>query len=162
MSVTLEALQHMPGSRLLVKLHPGQGEWSWVSSQVRSSHASDRVRIARMEPLAPLLAWADLTLLHRSTVALESHAYGTPIAVIAVGGPVSGADAELGNLAPPVARASGEVVAIASDVSTETGRSAYLAVRSEALERAVGALDGGSSERIASLILEEASASAVT
>lgn len=161
-AVALEALEQLPGSRLLVKLHPGQGEWAWVIGQVRSSHAADRVRILRTEPLAPLLAWADLTLLHRSTVALESLAYGTPIAVIAVDGTVSGADAELRHLAPPVARLGREVVAIADDVATEGGRNAYLAIRSDALERAVGALDGGSSARIASLLLEEAAASART
>lgn len=161
-TVALEAVEKLAQSSLIVKLHPGQGEWSWVAGHVRSSHAADRVRILRTEPLAPLLAWADVTLLHRSSVALESLAYGTPIAVIGVDGTISGADAELRDLAPPVGRDGRDVVAIVSEVATEEGRAAYLAVRSEALERAVGALDGGSSARLASLLLAESTAIAPT
>ena len=158
-ATALAALERLPEARLVVKLHPGQGEWSWVAGQVRSSLAADRVRIARAEALPPLLRWADLTLLHRSTIALESLAYGTPIAVIGVAGTTSGADAELRNLAPPVARTDGDIVAIAEDVTSDAGRRRYLGERSEALERAVGPLDGRSSSRIASLLLEEAAAS---
>lgn len=160
--VALEALEQLPASRLLVKLHPGQGEWGWVSGQLKSSGVGDRARIARTQPLAPLLAWADLTLLHRSTVAVESLAHGTPIAVVSVAGTVSGADAELGELAPPVARMAHEVATIASEVTSEAGRVAYLAARSAPLERVVGALDGASSGRIASLLLEEAGIRAAT
>ena len=159
LAVALDAVERLAEGHLVVKLHPGQGEWSWVQAQVRSSRAATRVSIARTEPLAPLLAWADLTLLHRSTVALESLAYGTPIAVIAVEGTVSGADAELRHLGPPVARGGRDVVRIVGDVTTDEGRSAYLALRAVALERSVGTLDGGSAGRIASLLLQEAAAS---
>jgi len=143
-----------PSATLVLKLHPGDGRWEEVGAMVRDAGPQrSRIRVARREPLLPLLAWADALLVHRSTVAIEALAAGTPVLVGAVGSP-SPDDALPVELQLPqvhdVAGLSAELDAVAGP----PGRTAYLAAREAALELSIGPLDGQAAARIARYLLD--------
>jgi hypothetical protein len=147
-ATVLEATERLPDAVLIIKLHPGQGSWRFLEQQVRASRARDRIRILRRAPLYPLLGWASLTLLHRSTVAVEALAARSPVVVVDAAGARSGADLELAALGPPRVASTEELVVIAGDAPGES----YFGPRTTAITRLVGPLDGGSSARIADLV----------
>jgi len=148
-ATVLEAAERLPDAVLIIKLHPGQGNWRFLHGQVRDSPARDRIRILRRAPLYPLLGWASQTLLHRSTVAVEALAARSPVVVVDAPRARSGADLELAALKPPRVTTADELVALARDVPDEES---YFGPRTEAITRLVGPLDGASSARIADLI----------
>jgi len=149
--LALDGLASLPGACMVAKLHPGQGDWGFVKGILAGHPAGRRTRVLRREPLYPLLGWADVTLLHRSTVAVESLAAGTPVGLLGTTDAPGGADLELADLRLPHA-GGGDSVA---DLITSLGSSpeGYFSDRSAALRRIVGPLDGRSSERVAELLL---------
>jgi hypothetical protein len=153
--LALAAVATDPQAVLVVKLHPGDGRWEAVRRRVDEAPVKARVRIQRSEPIGPLLAWADLTLLHRSTVAIESLAAGTPVAIGAVGDESPG-DALPEELRLPEVTRSDELRRLAQAVATDETRRAFVAERWPAVLRVTGPLDGRSAERIATHLLADA------
>jgi glycosyltransferase involved in cell wall biosynthesis len=142
-----------PEAAIVLKLHPGDGRWGAVRAQVRAAGPlAERVRIVRRDPLQPLLAWADAVLLHRSTVAVEALAAGTPVIVAAVGAS-SPADALPEALELPVVATAAELAVAVAAVTGDTARRAFIAARRDAVQRSTGPLDGGSAARIARFLL---------
>jgi hypothetical protein len=149
LELALGTLASLPDAALIVKLHPGDGRWDEVHARVREAGAlRDRTRIVRTAPLYPLLHWADAVLLHRSTVAVEALAAGTPVIVGAVG--EASADDEMAPdlRLPEVADLDGLVAALTA-VTGEDARRTFVDDRRIALERTCGPLDGRVAERIA-------------
>ncbi len=147
-ALALDWLREEPHGALVVKLHPGEGRWREIRATLAASSVSDRARVVHREPLEPLLLWADVTLLHRSTVAVESLAAGTPVVV----GDVdvdSVADRELAELNLPRTAAVPELRLVVADLANPGGRDRYFAPRRAALEAAAGPLDGRTAARIA-------------
>ena len=68
--MALDALDALEAT-LTVKLHPGDGDWSYVRRQVASHRNAARARIVHREPLGPIILGSQITWLHRSSVALE-------------------------------------------------------------------------------------------
>jgi hypothetical protein len=146
-TAVLDAALQLPDAAIAIKLHPGDGHWSFVRDIVRRHAMRDRVRVYRREPLRPLLQWATGTVLHRSTVVLESLAAGTPVIVWSHSTSGDSASADLAGLRiPVVADVAGLVAAVHGLDVTGTDRAA--------LERIVGPLDGASAARIARYLLE--------
>ena len=149
--MALDALATQPEARLIVKLHPGDGDWRYVRRLVQEHPVRSRVRVAHKERLGPLLLEATVTWLHRSSVALESLAVGVPVVVTAQDEP-STADLELEGLQLPVAEAPSQLAHLSADVIGEPGRSNYFTSRP--VEAFVGPLDGGASSRARDAIVE--------
>ena len=125
--MALDALATQPEARLIVKLHPGDGDWRYVRRLVQEHpvQAGSAWRIRNR--LGPLLLEATVTWLHRSSVALESLAVGVPVVVTAQDEP-STADLELEGLHLPVAEAPSQLAQLSADVIGEPGRSELLHV----------------------------------
>jgi hypothetical protein len=155
--IALEWLERTPAGALIVKVHPGEGRWRQVREAGARSAAAARLQVLHREPLEPLLAWADVTFLHRSTVALESLAAGTPVVVGEIG-EASVADRELAELDLPRAADATSLAAAIERQATPEGRARYFAERRGSLQRACGPLDGGSAQRIATRLLSQADA----
>ncbi len=157
LDLALAAIAASPSASLVVKLHPGDGRWDVVRGRVDALGPDARVRIQRLEPIGPLLDWADVTLLHRSTVAIESLAAGTPVAIGAVGADSPGdalpGDLDLPEVADPVA-----LLRLAESVVDPVARAAFAERRTRAVERVSGPLDGQSAARIARFLLAESPA----
>jgi hypothetical protein len=136
------------GAHLIVKLHPGDGRWDAVRRRIAEHPAAARVSLARQQPLYPLLHWADLVLLHRSTVAVEALAAGTPVAIGAVGAP-SPDDSLPADLALPEVADPRGLRDLIGAVSEPAARARFLDERRTAIERTTGPLDGRVAERIA-------------
>ena len=151
LELALEAVRQQSTSSVVVKLPPGQGEYRSLTDLVRRSGLGSRVRIFRHEPLLPLLMWADLTLLYRSSVALESLAARTPVAVADIGGQSIAHD-ELRLLDLPLVRDGGELSLAMSELASDLGSREYFDERVGALERQIGPVDGKSAVRIADLL----------
>jgi hypothetical protein len=152
LDLALAWLAAEPDGNLIVKLHPGDGRWDAVRARVGRDPASARVSLARLEPLYPLLHWADLVLLHRSTVAVEALAAGTPVAVGAVGGASEDESLPTDLDLPEVDDVSG-LRELAREVADPTGRRRFLDERRAAVERTTGPLDGHVADRIAEHLL---------
>jgi hypothetical protein len=152
----LATLKNNSTATMIVKLHPGGGRWDDVRSVVEDSEARvrDRIRIARLDALYPLLMWADLTLIHRSTVALESLAAGTPVAIIGGAGD-SPTDSLPANLDLPEVTDPGTLQSLLDRIGTDDARLQFIAERKDAIERSTGPLDGQTVKRIADVLLEE-------
>lgn len=147
--ISIRLVEDRPSSSLIIKLHPGQGNWTWVKGLVKRSPARGRIRIVRSVPLYALLGWATLVLLHRSTVAVEALAAGTPVAVVDVPSATSGADLELRGLDLPRFQS----VESGHDwLESEADPAAYFRARKSAIERLAGPVDGRSSARVARLL----------
>ena len=151
LGMVLRGIAGVPAASLVVKLHPGQGDWSWVRGEVRRADVKGSVLVLRHDPLSRLLRWADTTIVHRSTVALDSLVAGTPVIVGVVDESPSVATAELESLQLPIARDPDELRATLLDVCGEGGRLRYFSSRHPAMEAAAGPLDGRSAERVAAL-----------
>ncbi|MEO8208742.1 MAG: hypothetical protein ABI598_06875 [Chloroflexota bacterium] len=134
---------------VIVKLHPGDGDWTATRETVATA-GNPRVRIAHREPLAPLLAWADAVLLHRSTVALEALAAGTPVLLDTPGSQTM--DTDLATLELPWVDSPGALAATLQAVSGAKARGAFFGHRAAALDEAVGPRDGRTAERIATFL----------
>jgi hypothetical protein len=153
-AMALDALALLPDARLVVKLHPGDGDWQYVRLQVEEHVARDRVQVAHKQPLGPLLLEATVTWLHRSSVALESLAVGVPVIVTAQAAP-STADLELRELHLPVATSAADLARLSEAVFDDPERSAYFTQRP--VESFTGPLDGRATERARDTILGMAS-----
>ncbi len=94
----LEALTHLPSAALVIKLHPGGSDWSEVLREPAWNHEiRRRTKVIDRSPVEPLLGWADVVVVHRSTVAGEALAAECPVIVVETGEP-SIASAELAGL----------------------------------------------------------------
>ena len=93
--------RRLPDSSAVIKLHPGGGDWSRIRAIVAGlGDSQPRVRVIDREPIEPLIWWADFILVHRSSVAVEALAMGTPVVVADLDGE-SIADLDLVGLALP-------------------------------------------------------------
>ena len=149
--MALAVLERRPAAALIVKLHPGDGRWQEVRRRVAAGSTGTRTRVARREPLYPLLAWADIVLLHRSTVAIEALATGTPVVVSSVGA-ASPEDALPPDLDLPHVADAAELTGHVEALADEGGRLRFAAARRGAVERICGPLDGRVAERIATYL----------
>jgi hypothetical protein len=156
-SLALGLLKELPTARLVVKLHPGYREWGWVSQTVREAGESRRVRIARSEDLLALVEWADVALVHRSTVALESLVAGTPVVVLQSDAPTV-ADIELARIHLPQASSPRELAALITHLLDTESRRAWFASRLQRITEAAGPLDGRAADRIAAVLMQDATA----
>lgn len=149
----LGALRLLPHGTLVVKLHPGYRDWQFVAEAV-GQHADirDRVHVLHREPLTPLLLWADVTLIHQSTVAIESLAAGTPVLLVTTD--------EIGQPPPdilpgarlPIASVPAGVAEASRHLASELGRREQFEGDSRWISHLVGPLDGRASQRIADLL----------
>ena len=151
----LDALTLTPDATLTVKLHPGHREWAWVDELVASAQLGARVRVVHHAGLQSLLRGATVTLVHRSSVALESLVAGVPVVVVA-GDEPSVADLELADLGLVVAGDANALAGAISALVTDEGRAEWFAGRRAAIERFTGPTDGRSTERVAELLLADA------
>jgi hypothetical protein len=141
----LDAIALLVDATLTVKLHPGDGDWSYVRELIARHPCATRVAVRHREPLQPLLQEASACWLHRSSVALESLAAGVPVVVIASAAP-STADLELADLSLPVARSASELAHLTGDLFGQSARADYFATRP--IEDAVGPSDGQAARRV--------------
>ncbi len=156
-TTVLAAMDAMPSAQLVIKLHPGHREWGWVDELVQASPSRQRVRTTQYEEVVQLLRWADVTLVHRSTVALESVVARTPVVVVSSDAP-SVADLELRDVDLPSATDASSLVdaiLVATDPDRQKG---WFEDRDPAIAKSAGPLDGRSARRIASTLLQDADA----
>lgn len=151
--IVIDAARADPDLVSVVKLHPGSGDSRPIRQRIGDAGLGRRISILQHEPLMPLLLWADVTFLFRSTVALESIAARTPV-VVAEYGPVSIADDELAALALPKAASGRDLADHVKRLSVQSERETYLAQRGDEAQEMTGPLDGRASARIASLLME--------
>ena len=153
----LDALRRLPDTVLVIKLHPGHREWSWVSERVKASGLVSRVRVRHHESLPALLSQADVTMVHRSTVAVESLVAGVPVVVIASDGP-SVADIELASLSL-ASHTGGAALAETIRALREPGAtSTWFLERRAAIDEVTGPADGNVASRVATLLTADADA----
>lgn len=148
----VEALDLLPHARLTVKLHPGQGDWSFVARIARGATDRTRIEVRRHEPLYPLLAQASVVVLHRSSVAIEALVARRPVIVHRVGTEPTAADLELADLRLRITERPSELADAASELSQPDVAHRYLTERTAQIERVAGPLDGRSAERIVALL----------
>lgn len=151
--LSLEAAERHERSSVIVKLHPGDGNWGYVANEIASRRAlRGRVAIAHRDALYPLLHWADVTVLERSTVAVESLAAGTPVILAVVGD--AGATIGYDDLALPRVSDPEELARRCSELVNPAAREEFIRGRHAAMVRSAGPLDGRSADRVAALLLE--------
>ena len=148
----VEALDRVPRAQLTVKLHPGQGDWSFVARIVRGATNRARISVRRTEPLYPLLAEASVVVVHRSSVAVEALVAHRPVIVHRAGTEANTADLELADLRLRVTERPSDLAVAATELSKATVARRYLAERRSQIERVAGPLDGRGAERIAALL----------
>jgi hypothetical protein len=141
----LDAIAALRDATLTVKLHPSDGEWSYVRELISRHPCAARVTVRHREPLQPLLEQASACWLHRSSVALESLAAGVPVVVIASTAP-STADLELADLGLPVAGSASELAHLTGGLFDRSTRAVYFASRP--IEDSVGPTDGRAASRV--------------
>lgn len=151
--ITIAALARLPSASLIIKLHPGGSDWRDV---LHLSDWSDdirrRIKVVDRSPVERLLGWADIVVVHRSTVAGEALAAERPVIVVETGEP-SIASTELATLNLISVRDEVELaVEVVRLIDPSTSRR-YLASRRQALERVMGPLDGRSSARASELAM---------
>ncbi len=148
------ALGRLPEASLVIKLHPGGSDWTDVLQ--RSTWpvtVRQRTQVIDRAPIEPLLRWADVVVIHRSTVAGEALAAGCPVVVVETSEP-SAADLELRSLElMRVADADTLASATASLTEGDSG-SRYVASRRPEIERVMGPSDGRSADRAARLAID--------
>jgi hypothetical protein len=145
--MALESLRKLPTAILMVKLHPGYRDWGAVDAAVRAHRTlGGRVRLVHRQPVAPYLLWAQATLMHSSTVAIESLAAGTPVLRIGSGDPtVSESMDVFAHVGIPSANTVQEVVNWCNQAMTvDTIR--------ESFRDLIGPTDGRSAERVLDLL----------
>ncbi len=149
--IAIDACRQDRGLGCIVKLHPGAGDPRPMLRLITGAGLGQRMVVARRESLVPLLLWADVTFLFRSTVALESLAAGTPV-VVADYGPASIADDELAELGLPRARSGGDLAGHVGALTDGPAREAFFGERRESMERMTGPVDGQAAARIAACL----------
>ena len=152
LDVVIAAMRRSNRIGTIVKLHPGQGENEAVRKRIAAAGLGVRIKVLRHESLIPLLLWADAVYLHRSTVAVEALAAGTPVVAATTGRP-SIADDELRLLRIPSAGDADALVAAVEEIGSETGREIYLRAREKDISRMTGPIGGGAAERTARFLL---------
>lgn len=153
LGLVMRGISHLPRVVLIVKLHPGQGDWSWVRAAVRQHPMEGQVRILRREPVSALLLSAHATIVHRSTVALDSLVAGTPVIVGVVDESPNAANTELKSLRLPQAHNPGELRDALLEVGEEAGTARFFSERAIDIQRLAGPTDGRAAERIAAMAL---------
>ena len=152
LETALGALTASPKATLVVKLHPGGSDWGPLRDRLRAADVpTERVRVAEREDIFGLIDWADVVLVHRSTVAVEALACGRPVVVVSAGTPSIG-DLELRELDLPHVRTGTQLADIARALGQREEAERYWAERRSKLERILGPLDGRAAERAASLL----------
>jgi hypothetical protein len=147
-----QALARMPHASLAIKLHPGLREWRFVRDIVAGLGASsDRVRVLHRDPTYPLLKWADVTFMHRSSVGLESLVAGAPVVAAGIEGSIA---TDLPGLDIPQVSSGDALAHLTEDLAGEKTRRRYFQSRAAALEDAAGPLDGQTCKRISRYLLE--------
>lgn len=154
LAFALDAMERLPSGRLVIKTHPGSGDWRFVADAVRrlTPSVAARVVVIRRAPLAPLLRWATLTAVLRTTVAVESLAAGTPVVAGVVGVP-SVADAEMRSVDIPTFDSGDALARLAMELADPIAQRRYMAERLVAIEEVTGPTDGRSARRIADLLM---------
>lgn len=147
----IAALALLPDAQIVVKLHPGQSDWTAIEQLVAKA-GDRRIAVRRHEPLYPLLAATSVTLVHRSSVAVESLAARRPVIVYAAGNTRTTADLELRTLALPVVASPQELARTITALMESDGVARYFAERRTALEMVVGPTNGSNAARIAALL----------
>lgn len=149
--LVMRGISHLPGVVLIVKLHPGQSDWSWVRAAVRQYPILGQVRLLRREPVSPILLWADATIVHRSTVALDSLVAGTPVIVGVVDESPNAANSELESLRLPLAHDPRELRDALLEFGDALSTERYFSERASDIQRLAGPTDNGAAERIAAM-----------
>ena len=153
LETALGALAASPKATLVVKLHPGGSDWGPLRERLRAGDVPrKRVRLADREDIFGLIDWADIVIVHRSTVAVEALATGRPVVVVSAGTPSIG-EAELRELDLPHVQTGTELADLARALGEREEAGRYWAERRSKLERILGPLDGRAAERAASLLL---------
>ncbi len=154
LTLALAAVERLPSARLVIKTHPGSGDWRFVAEATRrlAPSVAARVRVAQREPLPPLLRWATLTMVLRTTVAVESLAAGTPVAAAAIGVP-SVADTDMRSAELPTFDSPDTLVKLARELAGPEARERFMDERRAAIETITGPTDGASARRIADLLM---------
>jgi hypothetical protein len=147
----LDAMTSLPAARLTIKLHPGQGDWTFVRRLVASHAERRRVEVGRYEDLGPLIEAASVVVLNRSSVALEALAAHRPVVVVRVGDTPTTADLDLGPVQLPVADRPTELAAAIDELRQPAAAQEYFIQRTTAIAAAVGPT-GGSAGRIIDLM----------
>lgn len=150
-ATVLDAMTRVQGAKLTIKLHPGQGDWSFVEPIVRRHRAATDVTIRQHEPLGPMLIDASVVVIHRSSVALDSLSANRPVIVAGVGADLSSADLELQELRLPVADGADAMGHAIRQLGNPEYVRAYFAEREPVLHRHLGPV-GGSAARIVGLM----------
>lgn len=152
--LAIEATRRLPDSSAVIKLHPGGGDWSRIRAIVAGLGDSQaRVRVIDREPIEPLIWWADFILVHRSSVAVEALAMGTPVVVADLDGE-SIADLDLVGLALPRVVDGAALATLAGELLEPDRRADYFGRRRATLESVTGPVDGRSAERICALLTQ--------
>ena len=134
MRLAIEATRRLPDSSAVIKLHPGGGDWSRIRAIVAGLGDSQaRVRVIDREAIEPLIWWADLILVHRSSVAVEALAMGTPVVVADLDGE-SIADLDLVRLALPRVVDGAALATLAGELLEPDRRADYFGRRRATLE----------------------------
>ena len=144
------AMVLLPGAFLVIKLHPGYRDWQFVSDVLDTfPDLKSRIRVAHRVPLAPLLAWAQVTLVHQSTVALDSLAVRTPVLLVPLEDSEAGA-AHVGlvGMVLPTAVSAAEIAEAASELARIDPDIAL----SDDLSYWLGPQDGKSASRISEIL----------
>ncbi len=150
--IVLDAVQSIAGTTLIIKVHPGGSDWGFVRRLVGERvGVQGAVRIVEREDLYALIAWSNVVVVHRSSVAAEALAARRPvIAVTADGTSVASQDLPGLNL-PEVGDAPG-LAALIVDHARDVAGAAFIADRKAAISAAVGPLDGLAARRAADAI----------
>ena len=151
-ATVVRAVARLRDVELVIKLHPGHREWGWVSEEIRAAADGRSVRVEHRADIAPLLRWADVTLVHRSSVAVESLVARRPVIAVASDLP-SVADAELADLALPHPSTAGELAATIEALRSPESRADWIARRAERIGFHAGPA-GNSARRIADALLD--------
>lgn len=155
--VAVKALRAFPNGTLLVKLHPGGGDWRVVADRLRLGKVSaDRIHVTASADLFPLLYWSDVVVVHRSTVAVEALAAGRAVVAVAAAQP-SIAQSELRDIGLVEVATPSELAAYIETVTSAGEGVATASGRRQAVARIVGPLDGQSVARTISLVLDPSS-----
>jgi hypothetical protein len=154
LDLALAALAVTPRGTLLVKLHPGGSDWGSVRKRLAAGDVPrSRLRVAEREDIHALIEWADVVLVHRSTVAIDALAAGRPVVVVSAATP-SIAEVELRELDLPQVATGTELAAVVRSLAKPADADRYWAGRHSRLERILGPLDGLAAQRAAAVLLE--------
>lgn len=155
LETTLAALDTLEAVDLVIKLHPGHREWGWVKQLVAGSARRSAIRIDHRGSLETILAFIDVAIVHRSTVALEALAAGIPVIALQSDLP-SVADEELRDVDLPTASNTDELARAIAALRQPEARERFVRERRERVLHHAGPLDGRSAERIATVLLDDA------